>query len=356
MPEQQRCVIWCGFAVAKQQHAETRFGSAARIQPRSSHPRTVCKRQCNLHTGNADQRSAVVASYPKMSRQAMKGHCHTGSRLALTLVCAVACVCSCRLASGADDAIGQAEEVLICQLRHGDGWKQVHAAEALLLADRRQAEVIGTFRARLRECAPSTPWHVGCLRVLFRACPEERLHIRGQLATIAFDDSSPGHVHALESMGKLQLPIDQEERRQTKKFASGTGPAADYALMLLAINHEPGAAETLLEQLERGEVFAAFALYYLEALPDGALERIRKMAGQGHLPENFRCLAWKAWLRHGGDPAYARRNLPAESPVLLGALDACVTSDDRPWLIRCLTSTDPGLRIAAARALICMEQ
>ncbi|MGN0879440.1 MAG: hypothetical protein ACI4WT_08330 [Oligosphaeraceae bacterium] len=245
-----------------------------------------------------------------------------------------------------------AQDTLMAQMRHGDSWKQIHAAEALLRCQARPAEMRPLFEARLRESVPGSPWRVGCLRVLYRLCPERREAIAADLLRMALDNTCAGRVHAIETAAKLNLKAGAALLEKLRLLKPEDGLAFGYGLVLRAINGDAEARAQLLQQAEQGDVTAAFGLTLLpETLKPAEHQRVLTAAQQPSLTGRALTFLCQRLHQDGDCREMVTARLTAPLDILL-ACEAVLTPADRPWLQSLLQSSEPAERIAAAEGLL----
>ena len=205
----------------------------------------------------------------------------------------------------ADDA----RRFLIEQIRHGQEWRRVHAAETWLDAGLTVESVIETFREALVAAEPRSPWRVGVLRVLYRADFAERPRFRAELVAIATDPDAPGVVHAVETIGKLRLALLPAEAECFRAYAAEGGPRGDYALMALAAQDDAAAAARLVELLAARNIAAALAFDYIDNWPPNAAPALEAAIEDVAAPIMFRVFAFRAWARKTDYPSTVRTRL-----------------------------------------------
>ena len=250
----------------------------------------------------------------------------------------------------------QAQEILMAQMRHGDSWRQIHAAEALLRCQAQPAEMRPLFEARLRESIPNSPWQVGCLRVLYRLCPERRDAIAATLLQMAQDNTCAGYVHALETAAKLGLKAGATLLANLRQLKPEDGLAFGYGLTLLAINGDTEARDQLLQHAEQGDVTAAFGLTLLpgKLLPD---EHQRVLAATQQPTMTGRALTFLCQRLHqDGTPRETVTARLMTSLDILAACEATLSPTERTWLENLLKSPEPAERIAAAEGLLRLQE
>lgn len=249
-----------------------------------------------------------------------------------------------------------AQDTLLAQMRHGDSWKQIHAAEALLRCQAQPAEMRTLFEARLRESVPNSPWRVGCLRVLYHLCPERREAIADTLLQMAMDDTCPGRVHAIETAAKLNLKAEATLLENLRQLKPEDGLAFGYGLSLRAINGDAEARAQLLQLAEQGDVTAAFGLTLLPGrLQPTEHQRVLAAAQQPSLTGRALTFLCQRLHQDGTSRDIVTARLTAPLDILL-ACEAALTPADRPWLQSLLQSSEPSERIAAAEGLLRLHE
>lgn len=258
-------------------------------------------------------------------------------------------------------------DYLLAQAAGGTGWSRVHAAEGLLAAGREVESVREIFTAELAKSEPAAPWRVGVLRVLSLADPERRAGHQRELIDIAMNIEAAGVVHAVETLGKLNLRLNRHEQEVLRNYVQFAPKLKSYSLLLLAVNRDGKARNELLKLLASGDIPAAMGFYYLPPFrPRKGDERFLAALDQAcRDPEQtplFRAFAFRSLLR------YAKSYTEAYHAELLeriageedaGALRFYLLAagdfkrpEDRALLEGYFAQAAPALRIAAASALL----
>ncbi len=229
-------------------------------------------------------------------------------------------------------------EVLRHELHDADQWVKVHAAEALLQMGYPEGVEVA-FRQELVRHGDQPKYRIGIWRVLARATasPHERAELIGKIKTIFFDSDAPDRMHAIETMGKLQVGLSDEEQASVAQYAS---EAQDpFAFWVLAQNGRTEAVAEL-ESLEQSDdsvtaLRATFCKKQLQPVSkedwlaaDGRMQVLSALKSEDVRPRRDAC-------------------------QMLGRFG---TPDDRSLLLPLLKDIGPDVRIYAASALLRIER
>lgn len=254
-----------------------------------------------------------------------------------------------------------AESLLKYQLYHGQEWKRIHAAEALLEADLASDEITRIFIAELNKSVPGSPWRIGCLRVLYQSCPPQQADCRTAICTIALNRKNEGIVHAVETMGKLRFFLRPKEEAALKLYANDNNLLASYALMVLSINRDKEAFAQLIRLFQAGNTTAAFALFYLDEYPEEYKSNLIAMSNDASQDPVFRAFAFRARAKFGtySEPDHAELLRRIQTEQHAGALRFYLLTvgdfnrpSDATLLTPYLESLDSAHQIAAAASLV----
>jgi len=232
----------------------------------------------------------------------------------------------------------RAIEVLRSEMRDSDRWIKVHAAEALLQMGYPEG-VEAEFQRELARHGDQPEYRIGIRRVLARATADPRRYaeLTGQIKAVFLNPDAPDRVHAIETLGKLEVGLSDEERASVAQYAQET--RNPFAYWVLA-QHGREEAVAELERLEGSDdsttaLRAAFCLRQL------------------------RPLSKKAWLEKGGRTQVISG---LESDNVGDRMEACQllgdfgTPDDKGLLLPLLADPDPDVRIRAAKGLLLLER
>ncbi len=252
--------------------------------------------------------------------------------------------------------VPQPDQVLCRELRYGEAWQKVHAAEALCAAGIGREAVLEEFTRELAESTPGTPWRVGILRVLVRAEPARRDAAVRELLAIADTPEATGRIHAIESLGKLRIPVPGSFGMKLAQESS-----APYGLLLAAQAGNREALEQLTDLLQQGNPATAANFLLLDELPPESIIALRQAADNRSASPAFRAFALQSVILATGNPAELHEELrrriaeetdPAALRIYLGTLGGFHAPGDRALLTSYLSAEDPELRIAAAQSLL----
>ncbi len=229
-------------------------------------------------------------------------------------------------------------QVLQTELHNGDQWVKVHAAEMLLqmgYADGIEQE----FRQELALHGEETKYRIGIRRVLVRTAmlPEKRQQWIDQIKTVFFDPNAPDRMTAIETLGKLHVPLADGEKTTVAQYAQAEQDP--FAFWILAQNGSEEAVAELERMKESDDALLAFRASY-------CLKKLRPISEEEWLEADGLEQA-KAALK--SEDATERK----EACQMLGRFG---TADLRGLLVPRLKDTDPDVRIYAAGALLRIER
>ncbi|MDB6169563.1 MAG: hypothetical protein JWM88_2427 [Verrucomicrobia bacterium] len=185
-------------------------------------------------------------------------------------------------AVASSSAAARAREVLRQVATHGESWKMIHAAEALVALGEGPA-VRALFTAN--EAADRSDYRIGAWRVRARTAesPEERSRWIGKIEAVLLDPASPDRLDAIETLSKLNCVISGPTLAASRQLAAGLSESdGTFPLWALALANEPGALERLAGVLTsansqaRGR--AAYALRWLRPSSPQVLRALAQAA------------------------------------------------------------------------------
>jgi len=277
-------------------------------------------------------------------------------------------------ASAIDAAVrDQALQVLHQALETQARWVKVHAAEALLTIDDRDA-VSAAFDRELAGHGSEPEYRIGIWRVLAQAADADARRDQWVRKIVgAFSDTGgPDRLHASETLGKLGYrPRDSETTAFEQAAQTGPGPLAANALWVLANGRRPGAEARLVDLLasrdEATRGAAAYAVRYLTALSPASRDKLRNAAatadGDSLATASVVGAAFvhaaakeKARLR-GALTRYARTGDADTRSEVCAALGAAGDAADVA-LLKSLLDRDANVdvRVSAARAVLQIDR
>ena len=254
----------------------------------------------------------------------------------------------------------QARAELFTLLRTTEAWAQIHAAEELCHAGILSNETTEIYEKAYAASEPRTPYRIGCIRVLYRNCPEKRNALREELLSNAFDPSSPAAIHAVETIGKLGLLLSPEELARLKPYLGQKNPLDEYGIMPFVLAGDMEGVAEWRRRLEAGNQYAACLGTYVDELPEychEALEATRHQAGGS---EVFRMAAFQSYLRNcditNADHAELWKRVETCSDGIrrfyIQAVGDIGDEKDGRRLMKYLEDADPEIRIATAGSVI----
>jgi len=287
-----------------------------------------------------------------------------------------------------DRAVATLREGLAEQQR----WVKVHAAEFLLSLSYPQG-VRETFEAELESHNDAPEYRVGIWRVLAKAgrTPAERAAYVDQIRAVAVDEDSPVRLHAIESLAKLGVNLNEPAAREiATDLPQASKAELPFVRWLIAISgfqslEAARQDERMVPLLESDQPLvrlrAAFAMARFPSLGDGAVESLLDAADGASARESedelarladahLLSAAWRAVAsRAEADPRLAdrvetfrgalfdraERSAPV-AVVLADTLASVGTPTDAEWLASRLESDDADLRLSVAHALLRLDR
>ncbi|MFA5687989.1 MAG: HEAT repeat domain-containing protein, partial [Kiritimatiellales bacterium] len=226
-----------------------------------------------------------------------------------------------------------AVNVLQTELRQAEQWQKVHAAEALLKLGY-IAGVEDEFLKELSLYENQPQYRIGIWRVLVRTAvtPREQQQWIEKIKTVLLDSSAPDRMHAAETLGKLNIRLNEQEKALTEEYAQQMQDP--FACWLLA-QHGSAAGVQQLEQLQQSDdpvtaFRAGFCLEQLEKISSGT-------------------------TREDAVTALADSN-DAKKTAAAYALGSLGMPEDRALLLPLLSDFSADVRIAAAESLLRLER
>lgn len=247
-------------------------------------------------------------------------------------------------------------------------WVKVHAAEALLAIDEREA-VRRVFDRELAAHGAEPEYRVGIWRVLAQAAsaPAQTESWTRKIVDAFLDPHGPDRLHASETLGKLRYRARAPEVGAFELAARGSaGPLAANASWVLATSGQPDAERRLADLLAaRDAATRATAAYAVRLMPapspdlrNALMNVVAADAGEGLVHASLVAAAFvhapagrKASFRAAlaADATSGDADMKSEA---CGALASSGGGDDVPLLARLLDDRNVDVQVAAARAIL----
>jgi len=140
--------------------------------------------------------------------------------------------------------------ILISIMQSGTIWERIHAAEYLLALDLDRRIIREMFRQELTKTAAGTPDNIGILRVLAQADSDNRQEYCEKIARTLLVRSNTGFIHAIEALGKLHYPVNEQSMRLISRLADDKDVLlASYSQVYLGVMNYPGYSSILIRNL-----------------------------------------------------------------------------------------------------------
>ena len=254
----------------------------------------------------------------------------------------------------------KARAELFTLMRTTEAWTQIHAAEELCHAGILSNETTEIYEKAYAASEPRTPYRIGCIRVLYRNCPEKRNALREELLSNAFDPESPAAIHAVETIGKLGLQLSPAELEHLKPYIGKGNPLDEYGIMAFVLAGDREGVAEWQRRLEARNQYAASLGTYVDELPEychEALETAWRLPGGS---EAFQMAAFQSYLRNcditNADHAELWRRVETCSDGIrrfyIQAVGDIGDENDGKRLMKYLEDKDPEIRIATAGSII----
>ena len=254
----------------------------------------------------------------------------------------------------------KARAELFTLMRTTEAWTQIHAAEELCHAGILSNEITEIYEKAYAASEPRTPYRIGCIRVLYRNCPEKRNALREELLSNAFDPKSAAAGHAVETIGKLGLQLSPAELAQLKPYIGQKNPLDEYGIMAFVLAGDAEGVAEWKKRLEAGNSFAAALGTYVDELPEychDVLETAWRLPGTS---EAFQMASFQSYLRNcditNADHAELWKRVETCSDGIrrfyLQAVGDIGDENDAKRLMKYLKDKDPEICIAAAGSVI----
>lgn len=289
-----------------------------------------------------------------------------------------------------DDLRRHAVQTLRDGLTEQERWVKVHAAEFLLELSYPQG-VREAFERELESHGDARAYRIGIWRVLARAArtsAERKKYV--EKITAAARDAAPDRLHAVESLAKLGVAVDEPVAKAIAAWAADAPDAeAVFARWLLALSGHGSVAaseqeSTIAAMLERGDATtrlrASFALANLAPLSEDSTAVLLEAGDRAVANEPTDDLeqladayviasAWKVAVTNNEDGRFAQQigayraqlerraqDSPAVAKVMANGLADIGEPTDADLLSRWLEHDNADLRSSAAHALLRLDR
>ena len=254
----------------------------------------------------------------------------------------------------------QARAELFKQLRESTSWQRIHAAEELCKAGILSPEITSIYESEYLASPAKDPYRVGCIRVLYRNCPEKRNALRAELLSIAFDRGCPGDAHAAETIGKLGIIMSPDELEHMRPYLAKDDALGSYAILPFVFVADPEVMPLWKERVEKRNNNAVGIGTYVEELPEECSEVFRAARFDRGADEWFRVFSFGSYLRHcrisNADYYELWRRIEEEGPSVrrfyLNSVGDIGSERDAEKLRKYLEDEDGENRIAAAGSIL----
>ncbi|GAG03772.1 unnamed protein product, partial [marine sediment metagenome] len=179
-----------------------------------------------------------------------------------------------------DKAVATMRRVLAEEER----WVKVHAAEHLLGLDYPQG-VLEEIEKELEKHGDEPEYRIGIWRVLARGTNQKKARLAwiDKIKEVALDAEAPDQLHAMETLGKLGVTIDDEELGPVEEAAEKTDqPMGVYAQWVLVNSGQDEGGERLAEYLDSPDAIirntAAYVFSYLKKVSPAVKDKIAATA------------------------------------------------------------------------------
>lgn len=169
-------------------------------------------------------------------------------------------------------------------LAEEERWVKVHAAEHLLDLDYSQG-VVEEFNKELEKHGDVPQYRIGIWRVLARGTnqKQERFALIEKIKAVALDAEAADQLHAIETLGKLGVAIDDAELGPVRDAAEKTDQSMGvYAQWVLVNSGQDAGAGKLSEYLDSPDPkirnTAAYVLLYLRKVSAAVRDKIATAA------------------------------------------------------------------------------
>ena len=246
-------------------------------------------------------------------------------------------------------------------LREQGRWVKVHAAEYLLALDYAQG-VTDEFFEELKEHGEEPEYRIGIWRVLARGSmrDENRRQWIAKIREVALDDSASDQKHAIETLGKLSVAIDEKQLGPIESAAEKTDDSISvYAQWVLLNSGQDEGADKLAAHLESKNPkirdTAAYAITYAKNVSPQTSGKISAMADEHPTVQIVAAAAL-----HGPKEEhekrleqlveYTKNGSTAEQKTACDGLARAGKQSHTPVLLDLVGFSDADLRIAASYA------
>lgn len=228
-----------------------------------------------------------------------------------------------------DDLRDRAVQTLQEGMAEEEEWVKVHAAEFLLDLSFPQ-EVRETFEAELEQYGDQPPYRIGIWRVLSKSATtaDQRKQYIDNIIAAAADPEGEDRLHAIETLAKLGVKLDDETAEAVSSWASEVADAdASFAYWLLAMQEvdadelkelENALTSMLQSEDDIARLRAAFSLSRFPSLSDEAVTALinagdaaienEPMDDTAQLADAYvMAAAWEVAMAHNDNARYAKQ-------------------------------------------------
>lgn len=171
------------------------------------------------------------------------------------------------------DTAARCEQILIESSKASGEWTSVHAAEYLIRLGMAE-KTLDTFRAQADNASP--PFRIGVWRVLAQAetPAEQREKYIERIRDVLLDEQAIDRLHALESLAKLEAPIEsRSELAIVQEMSNPKDAGCSFALWRLhqqrpSVQQLDGLVKQLSSEDSIARLRAGFVLSQLDNVPD----------------------------------------------------------------------------------------
>ena len=252
-------------------------------------------------------------------------------------------------------------------------WVKVHAAEHLLSLGYPQ-DVAVIFMQELELFGSEPEYRIGIWRVLARAAisPEEKESWIANIKEAFLDENGSDRLHASETLAKLDVVIDAENRPAYFDAAEkGDGPFEAFTRCLLIHSGESDQESVLADLLgapdERTRQCAAYALRHVDTVSPDTLERLAATWESESGDSLAKVYLLGSLYQHTSDGIeaaelkvkllrYAQTGNKGQKYEAIAVLGEKGDESDLPTLIALLDDPEADVRVGAAHAILRIER
>lgn len=291
------------------------------------------------------------------------------------ITCAAILGCACQVFAQDNDQVSdelriRAVEIMRTTMQNEAEWVKVHAAEYLLALGYRDG-VAEEFQSQLEQYGDKPQYRIGIWRVLARASQSdaERASWINNIRAVIADPDSTDHLHATETLAKLNYAADDTEKIIFKENAlSEDGALAAFASCILVHSGESDYEAKLVELLdaeeERTRLCAAYALRHITPISPEAAAALASRAQAEAQDSTARGYLLAAAHYHAKDPSpfwpplfeYSNTGTIAEKREAAEALAHRGTAENLHVLTAMLDDPEADVRATAAYSVLRMAR